>query len=135
MTDLRVLIVDDVEQVRQDLRTLLAVAGGIEVVAEASNGLEAIQLVETMGPQAVLMDLQMPVLEGYEAIRQIKASQPSCRVIALSVHDRLEEQHRAREAGADAFVAKGADYQVLLSAIRGTDKSPNSPDPLNGEEL
>jgi len=86
MTDIRVLIVDDVERVRQDLRTFLTLTGNIEIIGEASNGLEAIQLVGTLCPQVVLMDLEMPIMDGYEAARQIKAIKPACRVIALTIH-------------------------------------------------
>ena len=117
MTDIRVLIVDDVERVRQDLRTFLSLAGNIEIVGEACNGLEAIQLVETLCPQVILMDLEMPIIDGYEAIRQIKANHPSCRVIALTIHAGEAERSRAFEAGADDFIPKGAPLEILLQSI------------------
>ena len=70
------LIVDDSPQVRQELRTLLPLAGDIEIVGEAADGREAIRLAEALRPEVVLMDLEMPVLDGYEATRQIKAGCP-----------------------------------------------------------
>jgi CheY-like chemotaxis protein len=73
----------------------------------------------------VLMDLEMPILDGYEATRRIKTEQPTLRVIILSVHAGLEEVQRARASGADNFVVKGSDYQLLLNAILATDGSPN----------
>ena len=117
MADIRVLIVDDVERVRQDLRTFLTLTGNIEIVGEASNGLEAIHLVETLCPQVVLMDLEMPVMDGYEATRQIKILQPSCRVITLTIHGDSTEEQRAFQAGADNFIVKGAPMEMLLQAI------------------
>ncbi|HEX6269683.1 MAG TPA: response regulator transcription factor [Anaerolineales bacterium] len=118
MTAIHVLIVDDVERVRQDLCTFLNLTGGIEIVGEASNGLEAIRLVGALCPQVVLMDLAMPIMDGYEAARQIKAIQPTCHVIALSIHGGEAEQQRAFQAGADEFIVKGAPLEILLEAIR-----------------
>ena len=118
MTDIRVLIVDDVERVRQDLCTFLNLSGNIEIVGEASNGLEAIRLVQNLYPQVVLMDLEMPVMDGYEAARQIKASHPSCRVIALTIHAGEAERQQALQAGMADVVTKGAPLEVLLRAIR-----------------
>jgi DNA-binding NarL/FixJ family response regulator len=117
MADRRVLIVDDMERVRQDLRTFLTLAGDIEIVGEASNGREAAHLAEALQPQVILMDLEMPVMDGYEATRQIKTLQPACRVIVLSIHADSSVQARAIRAGADDFVAKGAPLETLLAAI------------------
>jgi DNA-binding NarL/FixJ family response regulator len=118
MADIRILIVDDMERVRKDLCTFLTLGGDIEVVGEASNGLEAIRLVEALCPQVVLMDLEMPVMNGYEAARQIKIKYPCCRVIILTIHAGEAERQQALKAGADTFVAKGAPLEVLLQAIR-----------------
>jgi DNA-binding NarL/FixJ family response regulator len=118
MADIRVMIVDDMERVRQDLCTFLTLTGNIEIVGEASNGLEAIRLVETLRPQVILMDLEMPIMDGYEAARQIKALQPSCRVIALSIHAGEEERQQALQAGMAALIVKGAPLEMLLQAIR-----------------
>ena len=106
MANIRVLIVDDTERVRQDLHTFLTLTGDIAIVGEASNGLEAVQQAEISHPQVVLMDLEMPIMDGYKAIRQIKAIQPACRVIALTIHGGEAEQQRAFGAGADDFIVK-----------------------------
>jgi chemotaxis response regulator CheB len=74
MAAIRVLIVDDVESVRKDLRTFLTLAGDIEIVGEAGDGLEAVRIASTLSPQVVLMDLEMPLRDGYDATHQIKAS-------------------------------------------------------------
>jgi DNA-binding NarL/FixJ family response regulator len=117
MAEIRVLIVDDMERVRQDLRTFLTLTGDIKIIGEASNGREAIHLTETLCPQVILMDLEMPVLNGYEAIRQIKASQPSCRIIALTIHEGQADQEKAFQAGADDFITKGPSQDRLLEVI------------------
>lgn len=122
MESFRVLIVDDVPQVRQGLATVLRLAARkagltIEVVGQAQNGRDAIQQARLLLPDVVLMDLEMPVMNGYEATRQIKAGQSAIRVIVLSVHADPDSRERARAAGADGFVAKGSSYAALLDAI------------------
>jgi len=131
---LRVLIVDDMPQVRQELRGLLQLSGELEVVGEAANGLEAITQAEALRPDVVVMDLEMPVMDGYEATRQIKSYQPAPLVVILSVHAGPGERERAREAGADGFVVKGASYQILLNAILARGGSTHSFDPEKGEK-
>jgi DNA-binding NarL/FixJ family response regulator len=121
LSKLRVLIADDRQQVRQELRALLPLAGPIEVVGEAADGLEAVRLATALRPQAVLLDLQMPVMDGYQAAAQIKANCPSCRVIALTIYGDEIARQRAAEAGVDAFVVKGAPISALIKAL-GEDK-------------
>lgn len=129
MTAIRVLIVDDVPLVRQDLCTVLVLAGdagrehpvdgerSIEIVGEAENGLQAINQAETLQPEVILMDLEMPVLDGYEATRQIKTLYPACRVLALSVHDYEAARQKAFQAGVDDFIVKGVSVRDLIQAI------------------
>jgi DNA-binding NarL/FixJ family response regulator len=113
----RLLLVDDISQVRRDLRQLLELTGLVEIVAEAGDGLEAVRLAGALAPQAVVMDLEMPGLDGYEATRRIKSQWPAVRVIILSVHAGPEEMECAQAAGADGFVVKGASYETLMQAI------------------
>jgi DNA-binding NarL/FixJ family response regulator len=117
MTATRVLIVDDIPQVREDLRTLLTLSGDIEIVGEAVDGREAILQADASRPEVILMDLEMPVLDGYEATRQIKAHDPACRVIALTVHGYEEARQKASQAGVDDFIVKGAPVKMLVQAI------------------
>lgn len=117
MTTRRLLIVDDIPQVREDLRTLLSLAEDVEVVGEASNGLEALRLVEALHPEMILMDLEMPVMDGYEATQKIKAGWPACKVIALTVHGYEAARKKATRAGVDAFVVKGAPVETIIRLI------------------
>jgi len=122
MTSIRVLIVDDMAQVRHDLRTVLPLAGQaaglqIDIVGEAGNGQEAIQRAKALEPDVILMDLEMPVMGGYEATRQIKTHSPGCRVIALTIHGDETVQQKASQAGMDDFVVKGAPINSLIQAM------------------
>ncbi len=114
----RLMIVDDISQVRTDLCTLLRLAGDIEIVGQASNGIEAITQSARLRPDVILMDLEMPLMNGYDATRQIKEHQPACRVIALSVHSYPEARERAYQSGADAFIVKGEPLASLMREIQ-----------------
>jgi DNA-binding NarL/FixJ family response regulator len=119
---IRLLIVDDVSEVRRDLRTLLPLAGDFEIVGEAAEGQQAIQQVDMLHPDAVLLDLAMPVLDGYAAARLIKMVHPDCRVIALSVHGYPAAREKALRCGVDALVVKGTPVDVLVREIVGSVK-------------
>ena len=114
---MRLVIVDDVAQVRKDLRTALTLAGGIDVVGEASDGQEAIELAALLKPDVILMDLEMPVLDGYQAARRVRARCPACRVVALTVHGDEETRQKAFRAGIDDFIVKGVPLETLVRAV------------------
>jgi DNA-binding NarL/FixJ family response regulator len=118
---IRLLLADDAPQVLHDLHQLLELTGLIEIVAEARNGQEAVRLAAELGPDAILMDLEMPGMDGYTATHAIKSRLPAPRVVILSVHAGSQERQRAQAAGADEFVVKGASYEVLVNAILGRD--------------
>jgi DNA-binding NarL/FixJ family response regulator len=113
----KILLVDDSEPVRWDLCTVLTLSGDLEIVGEAANGLEAMRLTESLQPDVVLMDLEMPVMNGYEATRLIKALCPSCRIIALTVHGYSEARQKAIQAGVDAFIVKGTPVESIVQSI------------------
>ena len=123
---IRALLVDDAAQVRHDLRQLLELSGLVQVAGEAGDGLEAVRLAAELAPDVIVMDLEMPGLDGFEATRRIKARRPAPRVVILSVHAGPGEEARARAAGADGFVVKGASYPALLNTILGKDGSNHS---------
>jgi DNA-binding NarL/FixJ family response regulator len=122
VTEIKLLIVDDLEHVRQGLRTILELAGFLEVVGEACNGLEAIQQVDQLQPDVVLMDLVMPQIDGLEATQRIKAQHPGTAVVMISIHDSEETRERAKRAGVDAFLAKGNDTETLIQTIQEVGK-------------
>jgi DNA-binding NarL/FixJ family response regulator len=117
MEKIRILIVDDLEHVRQGLRSVLDLMDDLHVVGEASTGLEAVQLVEQLGPDVVLMDQEMPELDGLEATRRIKSRHPGTGVVMLTIYDDSRNRERAARAGADAFFNKGTPLAQVLTAI------------------
>ncbi len=118
MGKIKVLIVDDLERVRQELRTALQLVEGLEVVGEAVNGLEAVRQAENLSPDIVLMDLEMPGLDGFEATRQIKERHLAKGVVVLTIHSHPSARERAARVGVDAFIEKGTPIQTLIEAIR-----------------
>ena len=116
---LRVLLADDHEIVRAGLISLLGEGGTIQVVGEAANGREAIDLAAEVQPDVVVMDVSMPLIDGAEATRQIKRHLPNTRVIAFSMFGDPDTAERMRAAGADAYILKTAPAEDLLAAIRG----------------
>ncbi len=115
---IKVLLVDDHPVVLEGLRTMLATAPDIEVVAEAGDGLEALERVNKHKPDMVLMDLRMPNLDGVEAIRRIKSQFPSTLVIVLTMYENDTYAVDAVKAGADGYLLKDASRDLLIHAIR-----------------
>ena len=111
----RVLIVDDSARARDGLRALLETWPEITIVGEAANGQEPMRLVAERLPDVVLMDLQMPVMDGVQATRLIKQQWPAITVVALTMY--VAEQEAALAARADAFVLKGSPPERLLAAL------------------
>jgi len=121
---MRVLIADDRPRSRQGLRALLATQLEIEVIGEAGDGREALQLVEESRPDAVVMDARMPAMDGLTATRAIKERWPEVRVIVLTMYG----SHRANAiaSGADAFLVKGCPSEELLEAILNPEQRERS---------
>jgi DNA-binding NarL/FixJ family response regulator len=115
---MRVLVADDQSMVRAGFRMLLSGEPDIEVVAEASNGLEAVDKASRFHPTVVLMDIRMPELDGLEATRRILAADEKARVLILTTFDLDEYVYEALRAGASGFVLKDDPPEQLLAAIR-----------------
>jgi DNA-binding NarL/FixJ family response regulator len=118
---IRVFVVEDHAVVRQGLIALLSSAPEIEVVGFAQNGQEAVDRYTSLKPDVTLMDLQMPMVSGVEAIQQIRRSAPAARFIVLTTFDGDEDIYRAMQAGAKGYLLKGMDMEELVEAIRAVD--------------
>jgi DNA-binding NarL/FixJ family response regulator len=115
---IRVLVADDQSMVRAGFRMLLAGEEDVEVVAEASNGLEAVEKNARFKPHVILMDIRMPELDGLQATRRILAADNSARILVLTTFDLDEYVYEALRAGASGFVLKDDSPEQLLAAIR-----------------
>jgi DNA-binding NarL/FixJ family response regulator len=115
---IRVLVADDQSMVRAGFRMLLSGEADIEVVAEASNGLEAVAKAARFAPTVVLMDIRMPELDGLQATRRILAADPAARVLILTTFDLDEYIYEGLRAGASGFVLKDDPPEQLIAAIR-----------------
>ncbi len=117
-TPIRILIVDDQALFREGLRTLLSVQPDFEVVGEAANGEEALRLATQHQPAVVLMDLQMPLMDGATATRRLRSLLPDCRVIVLTTFDDDENVFDGMRAGAVGYLLKDVSSDKLYEAIR-----------------
>ena len=115
---IRVLVADDHPVVRGGIVALLAAADDLEVVAEASDGLEAVRLAEEHKPDVILMDLRMPGLDGDEATARILAADPSTRVVILTTYESDASILTAIEAGASGYLLKAAPQEEILAGVR-----------------
>ena len=118
MNSIKILLVDDQPLFREGLRTLLSVHSDFEIVGEAGNGQEALNLARSSRPSVVLMDLQMPVLDGVAATHRLHEEYPQCRVIVLTTFDDDEKVFDGLRAGAVGYLLKDAPSEKLAEAIR-----------------
>ena len=114
----RILLVDDHAVLRQGMKHLIDAEPDMEVVGEAEDGAEAIQIAATLRPDIIVMDLSMPKLSGAEATRRLKAAHPSCRVLVLTVHEDRGYLKELLEAGATGYMLKRAAADELIHELR-----------------
>lgn len=112
---IRIIIVDDSLPSRHALKALLSQQTGIEVIGEASNGMDAIKLLQNHLPDLVLMDVRMPVMDGLEATRIIKRDWHQIKIVILTMYP--DCQAEALSAGADAFLIKGCTLEEMITTI------------------
>jgi DNA-binding NarL/FixJ family response regulator len=114
----RILLVDDHQVVRRGFGLILSAQPGWEIVGEAANGREAVELTERLQPDLVVMDVSMPELNGIEATRRIAEFAPRCRILALSMHRDAVYVREILRAGAHGYLLKDASDQDLVDAVR-----------------
>jgi DNA-binding NarL/FixJ family response regulator len=117
---IRVLIADDQELVRSGFRMILEAHDGIEVVGEAGDGAAAVDAVNALDPDVVLMDVRMPEIDGVEATRRLTSAGARARVLVLTTFDADEHVYEALKAGASGFLLKNAPPSQLVAAVRAT---------------
>jgi DNA-binding NarL/FixJ family response regulator len=113
-----VLVVDDHALLRTGVANIISQEPTLRVIAEAANGLEAVEAYQRYHPDVTLLDLRMPVMEGVEAVRQIRLRDPQAKVIVLTTYDADEDITRALKAGAKAYVLKDISADGLIACIR-----------------
>ena len=118
MSTIKLLLVDDHDIVRTGLKSFLETQSGLEVIGEASNGLEAMEKAAELCPDVVLMDVTMPEMDGLAATRQMAQNCPNSRVLALTVHEDKHYFFEMLAAGAQGYVTKQAAAEELVAAIR-----------------
>lgn len=128
---IRLLIADDHALVRSGLRSMLKREPGFEIIGEAENGQEAVELCRSLRPDLVLMDMRMPKMDGLEATRIIKQEYPEIRVLMVTMHENQDYTLEAVRAGAAGYVLKDAPRDELVAAARRL----ISDEPLNSRAL
>jgi two-component system response regulator NreC len=118
MNTINVMVVDDHIVVRTGLKSLLGAQADIEVVAEANNGIEAIEKALLIRPDVIVMDISMPEMDGMEATRKLQKKCPECKVLALTVHEDKQYFFEMLGAGAKGYISKQAASDELVLAIR-----------------
>jgi two-component system, NarL family, response regulator len=128
---IRILVADDHPVVRAGLSSVLAQQADLQVLAEAENGAQAVELYRELRPDVCLMDLRMPVMDGVEAIRAIVAADPKARILALTTYDGDADIRRALDAGARGYLLKDMLLTDVLVAVRAVHRGERViPDPV-----
>jgi DNA-binding NarL/FixJ family response regulator len=130
MASIKVLLADDHALMRHGLRLIIDSQEDMEVVGEASDGLEALELAEELRPDIILMDIAMPRCDGLEATRRVKRRLPEIKIIVLTIHEEAESLLEALWSGARGFLLKKARADELIAALRGVLKGEAHLSPL-----
>jgi len=115
---IKILIVDDQAVVRKGLKMQLSLEADLLVVGEAENGKQALEMVLTIKPDVIILDLEMPVMDGLSTLEILRKEHPGIPIIILSIHESLDDRLQAGTEGVSAFVVKSGDPSRLISEIR-----------------
>jgi len=118
MDKIRVMIADDHPLVRQGIKQILELEEDIVVIGQASNGSEAVRIARECKPDVILMDINMPVVNGIQAIKELRQDQYQFKIIVLTIHEDREYLFKTLQLGAEGYVLKDAEPYVLIDAIR-----------------
>lgn len=125
MSAIRVMIADDHSLIREGLRQLLEFDGSIKVVGEAANGVECLENLEKYDPEVLLLDINMPEMNGIEVLKKMKESQSTVKVLILTVHNELEYLMKAVDIGVEGYIMKDSESAELKKAIRAVRDGEN----------
>ncbi len=125
MNAIRVMIADDHSLIREGLKQLLEFDGSIEVVGEAANGVECLENLEKYDPEVLLLDINMPEMNGIEVLKKLKENQSTVKVLILTVHNELEYLMNAVEIGVEGYIMKDSESTELKNAIRAVHDGEN----------
>ena len=113
----KVMITDDHSLIREGIRQLLEFDGSIEVISEASNGVECLEKLEVLSPDVLLLDINMPHMNGIDVLKQLKETESDVKVLILTVHNELEYLLKAIDIGVDGYILKDSESSELKKAI------------------
>lgn len=125
MDKISILVADDHSLMRQGLKQIIELENDMCVIAQATNGQEAVDMTKKLKPDVVLMDINMPILNGLQAIKELKEANVSSRIIVLTIHEDREYLFKTLQMGAEGYVLKDAESSVLISAIRSVYNGQN----------
>lgn len=135
MSKISVLIADDHSLVREGLKKIIEFEDDMIVIGQVGNGQDAVEMSKQLKPDVILMDINMPVLNGLEAIKEIKSANISSKIIVLTIHEDREYLFKTLQMGADGYILKDAEAHILISAIRTVYKGETYIQPNMTNEL
>ncbi|MEG2440483.1 MAG: response regulator transcription factor [Acetivibrio sp.] len=117
MIPIKIIIIDDHSMIREGLKQLLELDGDIEVIGEAGDGVEGIKLLESTNPDVMLLDINMPNMNGLQVLEELKKEKRNVKILILTIHNEIEYLFKAVEIGVDGYVLKDSNSSILKTAI------------------
>lgn len=130
MKKIQVMMADDHMMVREGVKALLEIDGDIKVIAQANDGIECLKVLEKVNPDVLLLDINMPKLDGLAVLETIKRTKPEVKVIVLTIHNEADYLFNAYEKGADGYVLKDSGFDILKRAIQVVNRGEKYIEPI-----